>query len=117
MQIGSTLSFSVKSYDDVCYTAENPASSSSVQVKINGRYNVRLISESGTQICLVDDNTALELAARITPSQSSSLILGYTWYKNGVQFATSTDSVLKISNALYPGILVIGETARFGVTS
>ena len=59
VQIGSTLSFSVKSYDDVCYTAENPASSSSVQVKINGRYNVRLISESGTQICLVDDNTEI----------------------------------------------------------
>lgn len=115
---GARPKFSVDSYDGMCYTSQDPATSDSLEIFLNEKYNFILESDNGA-LCLETDT--LTLTAKTNPAEAAQNIKYYNWYVNGELFETTTppNNYLKISYSTHKDLLdrLSGSKAQFSIQS
>lgn len=117
--VGQNLAFTVKSYDGICSTKNNPAdNSNTVDVDIrSGGYTLSL--EVGSDKLCIDtlnpENNKIVLSAIVKPTKAKSSIDKYYWMDNGVDLEQTTDTFCILTQANHPALFTAGKTAIFNV--
>ena len=117
--IGQNVYFSVKSYDGICSTKQNPVENgNNVNVDIRSGGFALSLSVDVDQLCidpLNPENNRIELKANVVPEAAVNDIDFFYWTDNGVEMTKTSDPVLVVTQAQFPALFVPGKTAIFNV--
>ncbi|MBR4838847.1 MAG: gliding motility-associated C-terminal domain-containing protein [Paludibacteraceae bacterium] len=117
--IGENVKFSVKSYDGICSTKQNPAENGNdVNIDIrSGGYTMSL-SVDINKLCidtLNPENNKIELQAHVVPTAAVHDIDYFYWMDNGYDLAKTEDTIFVLTQKQFPNLFKAGKTAIFNV--
>ncbi|HOI26949.1 MAG TPA: gliding motility-associated C-terminal domain-containing protein [Paludibacteraceae bacterium] len=118
---GENPTFSVDSYDGICFTGDKPSDQASKTIVISFRYKLELDHEGKDSLCLGSES--IKLTAMVTPEGSKQNISVYFWEMTESGITTSFDTTyapidyVVISKANYPDFFKAGMSATFKVKS
>lgn len=117
--VGQKVNFTVKSYDGICSTKNNPAENSNdVAIDIRSGGYTLSIEVGADKLCidtLNPENNKLVLSTIVKPENAKSSIDKYYWMNNGFDLAVTTDTFCILTQASHPALFVAGTTAVFNV--
>lgn len=118
---GAAHSFSVDSYDGICYSIDFPSEPPAKQIAIGFKYDLLLSHEGKDSICLGTDSVILR--ASVKPASSKASVQMYVWTMelNGAESTIATtyapEDSLVISQSKFPGLFKAGTAPIFRVKS